>query len=93
MSKEQKVANPAWMEQARRHWKQHQPQRYQALQKSQKLHEELRQAALMTEELMDQMGAYSGDGMQREEVWQQVREIYLFPKEEPEVTRLWEEGL
>lgn len=76
-----------WMSQAERHWKQFQPKRYKRLKQNGMLREELRAAAQSTADELDRMGAYNSDQMGYLMAWEQVRETWLFPKEEPEVTQ------
>ena len=68
-----------WVEQARQHWKEFQPEKYARLMAAGTLNQELEAAAEATQE---QMQTLLGQGFNRQEAWEQVREQYLFPPEE-----------
>lgn len=63
-----------WVDLARRHWKEHLPQRYQALKKAGTLDASLQEAALLT---YSEVSRLEDAGMQPDEAWQMVRETYL----------------
>ena len=68
------------MNQARQHWQEFQPTRFQALTDSGQLETALRQAAERTAEEMSKLidrGVNAGDA------WMEVRELHLFPAPEP----------
>ena len=68
-----------WVEQARQHWKEFQPEKYARLMAAGTLNQELEAAAEATQE---QMQTLFGQGFIQQEAWEQVREQYLFPPEE-----------
>ncbi|RTL81272.1 MAG: hypothetical protein EKK29_18155 [Hyphomicrobiales bacterium] len=68
-----------WISQARRHWKEFQPTRYEALLRAGILESELRIAAERTH---DEMSAFEQNGFTTHEAWERVREEYLFPPQE-----------
>ena len=70
-----------WIAQARAHWQEHQPRKFARLMKSGALTQALTQAAEATAQAMQVL---TGQGATQEEAWEQVREQYLFPPEEPE---------
>ena len=84
-----------WIAQARAHWQEHQPRKFARLMKSGALTQALTQAAEATAQAMQAltqaaeataqaMQVLTGQGATQEEAWEQVREQYLFPPEEPE---------
>lgn len=68
-----------WKEQARAHWKAHQPKRFRSLANAVALNRELDAAVAWTGEQMDRLQAA---GMSESEAWEMVREERLFPPEE-----------
>mgnify|MGYP006905507983 CR=1 FL=1 len=68
-----------WINQADRHWKAHQPQRYKSLKKQGSLQLALKQAAQQTLVEVDQL---ERNGLSPHEAWEMVREKYLFPSVE-----------
>lgn len=70
-----------WVEQARRHWKEFQPEKYARLMAAGTLNQELEAAAEATQE---QMATLLAQGFNQQEAWEQVREQFLFPPEESE---------
>ena len=68
-----------WVEQARQHWEEFQPEKYARLTAAGTLMQELEAAAEATEE---QMSILLRQGFNQQEAWEQVREQYLFPPEE-----------
>ena len=68
-----------WVNQARSHWKEFQPTRYQSLQASNQLETELQKAAELTHQEMSDL---ESQGYSEHEAWEMVREMYLFPQEE-----------
>ena len=68
-----------WINQAREHWKEFQPTRYQELQKAGKLDAALTAAAEQTHQEMSQL---ESQGFQNHEAWEMTREKYLFPPPE-----------
>ena len=69
-----------WTQQAIAHWKEFQPKRYQELKRSGKLQSEAEAAANLT---MKAMQDIQDQGATYNEAWEQTRERYLFPLEEP----------
>jgi hypothetical protein len=67
------------MNQADEHWKENQPQMYQRLKESGQLQASLQQAAQQTAAELEEL---VGQGVPRDQAWEQVREKYLFPPEE-----------
>jgi len=65
--------------QARRHWKEFQPTRYEALLKAGILESELKDAAERTHY---EMSMFERNGFTTHEAWERVREEYLFPPPE-----------
>jgi hypothetical protein len=68
-----------WKDQAKAHWKEFQPTRFQQLQAAGKLDEALTQAA---EQTYRETSELENSGFQPDEAFQMVRERYLFPREE-----------
>jgi hypothetical protein len=68
-----------WVSQARAHWKEFQPKRYAALEKSGKLEATLQEAAERTHQ---EMSAFEEQGFNNQEAWEMTRQRYLFPPEE-----------
>jgi len=68
-----------WARQAKAHWKEFQPTRYQALKQQETLDLAAQQAADQTYREMDQL---EQAGYQPDEAFQMVRERYLLPPEE-----------
>ena len=66
----------AWMDQADRHWRKHQPVRYQRLQRAGTLDEALRSAADLTAEDMRML---LDAGFDWDQAWAMTRQLYLFP--------------
>lgn len=75
---EQQHAN--WISQARAHWKENRPAMFARLEKNGLLEEALSQAARSTSSAMQTL---MRQGQTWEEAWEEVRELYLFPAEEP----------
>lgn len=69
----------SWMSQARQHWQEFQPTRFQELKQSGRLGQALQDAA---ERTYQEMNALTEAGMTEQEAWEMVREQYLFPPEE-----------
>lgn len=72
-----------WKNQAREHWAEFQPTRYQELKKAGTLEQALTDAA---EQTFRETNELEEAGMQPDEAFQMVRERYLFPKPEPDET-------
>jgi len=72
-----------WAALAKAHWKEHQPKRYRRLVKAGTLDEEALAAARMTATAMRE---WLDLGASRDEAFQAVRERYLFPPEEPDLS-------
>lgn len=68
-----------WISQAREHWKEHQPKRFQELKSKNQLGNALREAAERTHAEMSELEA---SGMTTHEAWEMTREQYLFPPAE-----------
>ena len=69
-----------WIRQAKEHWKEFQPTRYNELEKAGTLEQALQQAAEQTHLEMSEL---EESGFQSHEAWEMVRERYLFLPEEP----------
>lgn len=69
-----------WINQARQHWQEFQPKRFQELTSSGQLETALRLAAEATS---DEMAKLIGQGVPAGEAFEQVRELHLFPPPEP----------
>lgn len=69
-----------WINQARDHWKEFQPTKFKDLQKSGMLERALKQAA---EQTLLELHDLETSGMDPQGAWEMVRELYLFPPEEP----------
>ena len=70
-----------WIAQAREHWKEHRPKMFARLTKGGTLDKALTEAAEATSQGMQ---ALMAQGATWQEAWEQTRELYLFPAEEPE---------
>lgn len=68
-----------WKDQAKAHWKEFQPKRFQSLQEAGTLNAALEYAANQTYLEVSQL---EENGFQPDEAFQMVRENYLFPPEE-----------
>ncbi|WP_146163056.1 hypothetical protein [Variovorax sp. WS11] len=75
------MRHATWIAQAREHWKEHLPKMYARLEKTGKLEQALTEAAEATS---NGIRALTTQGATWQEAWEQVRETYLFPPEEPE---------
>ncbi len=69
-----------WVGQARAHWKEHQPKRFNELVSKGVLNQQLTDAAEATSQEMQKLVA---QGFNQLEAWEMTRELYLFPGEEP----------
>ena len=69
-----------WMNQAKEHWKEFQPTRFNELKKNGQLETALEEAANLTYLELNQL---ENQGLQPHEAWEMVREKYLFLPEEP----------
>jgi hypothetical protein len=69
-----------WISQANSHWKEHQPKRYAALMKAGTLGQTLAHAA---DETGKQMQTLREQGFSADQAWEMVRDLHLFPPEEP----------
>ncbi len=83
-SRVDKVEFHNWISQARAHWKEFQPKRFKALQKAGTLQETLKDAAERTHL---EMSALEESGFSNSEAWEMTRELYLFPPEEPGLSK------
>ncbi|MFN5350154.1 MAG: hypothetical protein ACK5A0_11530, partial [Polaromonas sp.] len=72
-----------WISQAREHWAEHLPKKFARLKKSGTLEKALIEAAQATS---SEMQSLQMKGATWQEAWEQTRELYLFPPEEPEQT-------
>ena len=70
-----------WIAQANEHWQEHRPKMYARLKAGGTLSQALTEAAEATAQAMR---ALTTQGATQEEAWEQTRELYLFPIEEPE---------
>ena len=77
------MQHATWIAQAREHWKEHLPKMYARLEKAGKLDKALTDAANETSKAIR---ALTTQGATWQEAWEQTRETYLFPAEEPEQT-------
>lgn len=68
-----------WANQAKAHWKEHNPKRYRALKKQGTLDLAAKKAA---EQTFEEVNALEESGFQPDLAFQMVRERYLFPPEE-----------
>ncbi len=75
------MQHATWIAQARAHWKEHLPKMFARLEKAGKLEQALAEAADATAR---DLRALTTQGATWQEAWEQVRETYLFPPEEPE---------
>jgi len=69
-----------WINQARAHWKDHQPKRFKELVSKGILNQHLVDAAVATSQEMQKLVT---QGFSQLEAWEMTRELYLFPAEEP----------
>lgn len=77
------MQHAVWIAQARDHWQEHKPQMFARLKAAGTLDKALTEAALAASEAMR---ALTLQGATQQEAWEQTRELYLFPAEEPEQT-------
>jgi hypothetical protein len=78
-----KMKNSNWINQAREHWKEHQPKRFKELTDKGILDQHLAVAAEATSQAMQRL---VGEGFNQLQAWEMTRELYLFPTEEPEAS-------
>ena len=69
-----------WISQARAHWKEHHPKRFDELVNKGDLNHQLEISAEATSQAMQRL---VGQGFNQLEAWEMTRELYLFPVEEP----------
>jgi hypothetical protein len=69
-----------WIAQARAHWMEHQPTMYNRLRREGKLDKALTEAA---DETAKEIRTLMLQGATWQEAWEQTRELYLFPPDEP----------
>ena len=69
-----------WMNQARQHWQEFQPARYQALTDNGQLETALLQAAELT---LQEVSRLIDCGLTAGDAWMEARELHLFPPPEP----------
>lgn len=74
-----KMQHANWISQARAHWKEHLPQMFARLEKSNQLEAALQDAATATSAGVRVLMA---QGLTWDEAWEATREQYLFPPEE-----------
>jgi hypothetical protein len=72
-----------WIDQARRHWEEFRPTLYRDLKTSGKLDAALRDAADRTDREMNDLREH---GYTEQEAWEMVRERYLFPPEQGDIS-------
>ena len=72
-----------WISQAREHWQEHKPKMFARLTENETLEKALTDAAEATASAIQSLMA---QGATWQEAWEQTRELYLFPPEEPEQT-------
>lgn len=70
-----------WISQAKKHWQEFQPNKYQALKNQGTLDLALKKAA---EQTLAEVSELENQGYQPDEAFQMVRENHLFPPGEPE---------
>jgi hypothetical protein len=69
-----------WISQARAHWKEYHPNRFDELGNKGTLNHQLEISAEATSQAMQRL---VGQGFNQLEAWEMTRELYLFPAEEP----------
>lgn len=71
----------SWISQAREHWEEHLPAKFESLKEAGTLGQALRDAAEQTHR---EMSVLEERGFRDHEAWEMVREKYLFLRAEPE---------